>query len=90
MISELADSGYNISKVLLTKLDDVPSDSPEMIFNKKLGHTRSWAEQTFGQWLNKWRIIGHEKRPHYTAEKVRDFIIATAVLHNFEKRDGLV
>lgn len=61
-----------------------------MHFNKKLGHTRSWVEQTYGQWLNTWRVIGKEKRPHYTPQKVRDIVVATAILHNFEIRKGLV
>lgn len=79
-----------MSRILLTKLDNVSDNSPEWHYNKALGHTRSWVEQTFGQLLNKWRIIGKEKRPHYSEQKVRDIVIATAVLHNFEKRDGLV
>lgn len=83
-----ADTGYNPSNVLLTKLKNVKRGSVQAYFNDKLGHTRSWVEQTYGQWINTWRIISKEHRPHYSALKVRNIIIATAVLHNFEIRNG--
>lgn len=80
----IADTGYNVSNIVLTKVKPVKPGSPEADYNSLMGHTRSLVEQTFGQWLNKWRAIGKEERLHYTPEKARDIVVATAVLHNFE------
>lgn len=79
-----------MSRVLLTKLRNATPDSSEWAYNNKLGHTRTWVEQTFGHWVGMWRLIGKEHRSHYAVQKTRDLIVAAAVLYNFQKRNGSV
>lgn len=85
-----ADSGYSPSPILLLKVPDAVVGSAEDKYNNAICSTRSQIERTFGIWTNVWRGVKRERKLLYCPERVKIFIMATVVLHNYIRLNGYI
>ncbi|XP_065368832.1 putative nuclease HARBI1 [Calliphora vicina] len=78
----LGDSGYPCEPWLLTHYRNPQENSMESKFNDIHSKARCIVERTIGILKARWKILCHEKRSRYSAEKIAQFSNVCAALHN--------
>ncbi|XP_001605652.1 putative nuclease HARBI1 [Nasonia vitripennis] len=85
----IGDGGYTPSPVLLTPCQEAAPGSPEFRYSDRVRRTRCRVEQTFGIWKQVFRCINGDRSLHYTPEFSSQIVLATAVLYNYLRHQGM-
>ncbi|XP_016844168.1 uncharacterized protein LOC107981891 [Nasonia vitripennis] len=85
----IGDGGYTPSPVLLTPCQEADPGSPEFRYSDRVRKTRRRVEQTFGIWKQVFRCINGDRSLHYTPEFSSQIVLASAVLYNYLRHQGM-
>ncbi|KAI8122671.1 putative nuclease HARBI1 [Lucilia cuprina] len=78
----LGDSGYPCEPWLLIPYRNPQENSMESKFNDIHSKARCIVERTIGILKARWKILCHDKRSRYSAERIAQFSNVCAALHN--------
>lgn len=78
----IGDSGYPCEPWLITPYRNPLENSMESVFNDVHSKARCIVERTIGILKARWKILCHDKRSRYSAEKVAQFSNVCSALHN--------
>ncbi|XP_032457246.1 putative nuclease HARBI1 [Nasonia vitripennis] len=85
----IGDGGYTSSPVLLKPSQEAAPGSPEFRYSYRVRKTRCRIEQTFGIWKQVFRCINGDRSLHYTPEFSSQIVLASAVLYNYLRHQGM-